>query len=466
MQIILTALIQSFFVINVRVVDAVEDGPLVVEVTVAYSGQQRLRVWHLATYEDYDLYDIELPRTWNVMRRTPNRQYFHFGIRPEITEITPGWKESYRIPVHQWFIGNIPVGSAIGRVKYRLLGSFDGSDTKFPITISKSVAFEVAPFSPAVVAEIERDIARICSANRQSRDSEFEIALRNQADRILGTSHTEFVPVGLNILTETGSQPTRYVLRNFLWKYPNGAEKLHERDVATILKFHNNIILTDIFHDWLLRERTLLETLDDTRYFLARGLLSTPQHTADGRIVVPDEIEHVAVILSRRGQRLPRQHLQRLKQAKSLWLRAFVYVTFSDRIEREWSDQFLADLQDRVRPISGKQYQEWLGQLGAERYEERELATTQLLLHLDRARPYLIDADRKPISPEASFRVKQILKEGSNAGRDPVESAFLEWIRGWPVPNTAGVQVLKILSGGDPDAPSTRDARAILYPSR
>ncbi len=457
-----SAMLLSQFTIDVRSLDAIKGGPIILEVTATYVGSQPLYLTHLPSVEPFQ---VIVPEGWTGVHFSPVRQLFYFGPWVHTYEVRCGHKVIRKISVHHQFAGQIPVGRAILTLDYELLASFrhDGESGRF-LRLRKSFQVEIRPITPQVVDDVRKDIARVAATrpNSSAPQGAYETAMSDQADRILGTSHKEFVPLALDVL-RAGSESTRYSMRTYLWRSTAGATLLYQHDFNTLRTgVTNPRVVNEMFSDWRQRERTIFDNSGPIQYHFMRAMFDPPQFATDGRRILTDDLDRMVSLIRQPGLCLPDEYLQKLKDVKPLWLRAFVYVTFADRLTPEWRTAFLKEVEGRVRLLPKEQVQKWIENLGSEDFKEREQATAKLEQNLDRVAKPLHDS-LKGLSPEATKRAVMLLKKTEGIRpREPYEAAFFDWIKPGSQNSGSRDRILKVIAAGDPAIPFVQDAQKSL----
>ncbi|QJW93217.1 hypothetical protein [Frigoriglobus tundricola] len=438
------------FSLDVRVVDAIEGGPLLLEVTATYTGTHPLRVWSDPTSSPFE---VEFPREWPVFHRPQQRQLFSFGPAPGFVPLRRGDKKTARIAVHKLVYGEIPAGPAVIRLKYSVRAELGGREA-CSVVISRPVRVEIGRCSEHFVQTLRADIARSVSSRNAER-------LAEQADRVLGTHHPQFAAIGAELLLVTRDRFIQRELREFLRESPEGTRKLHDWDTNAVLSSNDRILINEIFEDWANWERPRWVRGRDALDLLLAAICESPKYGADERVIVPLRFLHAVRLWRGFSQQLPDEYCIRLQGIKSLWLRAYVGATFGNRLPKEWMTRLESDLRARVTPLSEKQINEWIGQLDDGAFSVREAATEQLLLYFDRTKPLLIKAFSGEIPPEAALRISDILKRGKDPKQEPLRQDFLTWVSSLDSRSLSCRRMVATLAAGDPNLELVREAKAI-----
>ncbi|OWK45486.1 hypothetical protein [Fimbriiglobus ruber] len=452
---LLAALAANLFTLDVRVRDAVEGGPVVLDAMLTYHGDGFA---YLRQPDQPRFIDPLVPPTWPAgAAKEYDRRTFSDRSTVRILETNEAIVE--RLDVHKLFFGAIPPGPAEFRFTARFDVWLDRSQTSIPVVVRRTVTVPIRSFTPAVrdelVEEIAEDIGRVCELKNSpppvafvnpiiiSRSSTRGPEVERLVARLVNPRRPEFVPQALTLYKRLYPNVTRVpALREFILHDARGARALFKLEVRDLLENHQPGRAREVFSRW--RERDLSPGSRDAPWWdtVGRDLVEKPGTDPGGNWVVPSSFERIARD-TRPVHAMPDDLLDRLKRVDSVWERAFVYVTFGEvRLGRAWCDRFLADLRAAARPEPPETMARWLAQLDADDYLEREKASQTFVARLDVCRAYLEAAEQTARSPEVKWRIKELLKKPAA----PFQEEFLGTIQRDNSP--AAARVGMILSAG------------------
>ncbi len=155
---------------------------------------------------------------------------------------------------------------------------------------------------------------------------------------------------------------------------------------------------------------------------------------------------------------LPDGELKRLASADDFWVRARAFTTFADRLGPAWADAFLADAKARhASKLDPARTARLLTDLDAASYPVRERATASLLSDSWAVGPAVAEAATASASPEVRWRAAYILSRLPPAPPpDPRASRVLAGLSPAAGPDR---RLLDVLAGGaviDPVAVAAR----------
>ncbi|OWK45488.1 hypothetical protein [Fimbriiglobus ruber] len=250
-----------------------------------------------------------------------------------------------------------------------------------------------------------------------------------------------------------------WMLRDYVLQDARGARELYEFEVDGLLAGRPHRRVNDLYWGWGLGSGPLHFEFHWLWYWVASDWGSKPAYDLAGNWYVPRTFEHIAT-MSCPKHPLPDDLLDRLKRVEPLWHRAFVYVRFTEaRLGRAWCDRFLADLRAAVRVVPVATMDQWLTQLDAEDFRQRDQASRNFAAHRDQCRAHLEAAERNARAPEVRLRITELLKVPP-APAAPFEEEFLEAVK-YYAPGSAAARVRAILCDGAAGLPAVEKAKAL-----
>ncbi len=441
--------------LRVRVVEAIEGGPVIIETTLTNRSQSTIDVV-LGGGEGES--SVELPAIWN---------------RPEnVIDNTIGNTALFAFrPGETWTREHIVHNSA----NFQALKGQGKLIVRWPLnsrTDSPSLAVEIklTPASPRVVCElatrVQEQLDRI-PAPKAGESANYN-ALRGVADRVLNTPHPGLTSSILKILDRCtpGSKDddTRYLRRMLIATMTSSDRDSHRSTVDRLMTTSPPFYAPDLFASWrfdfdratlLVQGWYWISMCEDVyrRYDYA----SLP--TCFGTRLVRELIDCQIV-----AQRLLQpEQIQTLTKAQDYWVRVLTYATFSDRVDPKWSSHLLMKIRDRFPPLSDTRVAPLIRDLDDADFKVRDTAERKLLsLGHGIARSLRVVADRGP-TPESRQRAEKIL---DRLGREPLDSrasAVIKFLSHQP----GAAKLLAALADGpesDPVAIAARKRQTELAP--
>lgn len=164
-----------------------------------------------------------------------------------------------------------------------------------------------------------------------------------------------------------------------------------------------------------------------------------------------------------RGRRISPDAFQVLTNSADLWDRLLAYAYLSKLCDQRWVNKLLADLPKLTQPLSRSQFHPLLRELDDDEFAVREAATVQLTALGERVQAQLKGTLKTPLSLEAKRRVRMILERIAVAkGSLEWEPIFSRLSLGDGDSDAALLAIFRALAKGRPDAALTKAAVAHL----
>ena len=392
--------------LGLTVVEAVEDGPIIFEVTLTNRGPRTLEVeWSNGSDSE-----IAPPAEWAV---TAGRRICGSRIISE-TVLRPGQTWTERFAPHVEWVGWFPAGAAPVTVSWPLRAR-SGKAVADPV---RTFPLTLAPATPATLAavarRVEADLALLPREQPTGRDAwAWRERVDRAADRVRFSRHPGLTPVVLKFLDWCPIGPnrfeddTRHVRRDLVWT-------VFAADPATAHRlFVNRLAGKTLPADPATEFEVWADAREDvfriTRRAFWHEMFCETSHTAPAAAYVYHVLAELNGFLTAAPRLLPADELNRLAAADDFWVRALTFAAFADRLDPAWNETFLRDVRGRWPGPPAEVVRQLVRDLGHERYAVRNRADRQLRSHGHAVAPELRATLTMSPSPEVRRRAEAIL---------------------------------------------------------
>jgi hypothetical protein len=340
--------------LNHRVIEALEHGPVILEVTVTNRSEKTVVVASPGAFTRLVLKTP--PKAWNLQERIPCA-----GVRGlQKLSLVPGQVHKERITLHVEFVSDFSAGTYQIGLSWPLTWDNPFHVLHLP---EKRIQITIAPATPAnrwaLLARLQSDFAALPPpADGDGRffgHDDDPDPFSDLCERVACTPHKELAPLAMKLLDrcphrEWGSTVESELMLTVFFADPAWAHRIFvDRVIARSPRTH----LTDVFDMWDL-PRTALSAI-------VEGYLNRVTNSGlwlEARMwqhLAPIEPLKELLLCARRTTPLilPDSELQRLKAAKDFWVRGWIYATFSDRLGTKWCDGFLDEARKWARSAPG-----------------------------------------------------------------------------------------------------------------
>ncbi len=388
----------SPFVIEARVVEALEGGPVVVEARGAYRGTEPIKVWR-----DWRRARCRHPQAWELFWEIRVRLGSYLR---GIGHLRPGdeWSETFYLH-HDY--STVPAGEAQAEVYWSV---WEPKQTKKGLIARPSVpvTINVLPATEERLASLRERLERELDGPDRPQDQ------ANHVGRtILHTRHRALVPLAFRLFrSESLENPSPSSMVPLIYHSLRDAEEGHTEFVRHL-------------------------TGDNPRRYPVIF-----DHWRSNKVSLPDKFT------------------DRLKTCGNPWIRAMTYVTFPKGCDREWTESLLGELRDAPGKDFFERVNRLIDDLDDDRFEVRQRATEELTRMAESAEPELRKRLREGLSAEARRRVQWALESREGPVPDPDSEHALrlfEWLG-----TAEAIRVLEALAAGAPSRWRTMEAKACL----
>lgn len=337
--------------LSLHVIEAFENGPVILDVTLTNRGMKRLMV---RKYSFIQHSSIVTPAEWNAW--APARYGCAGTLGDQVLE--PGTRLTERHILHHEFVSGFPAGEYRVTVNWALMGPPMANEVAWHILarLKKTFPVTISPATPAnryaLAARLEAEFKSLPPGAR----GDFEDPLWNLRDKLMGARHKELMPLAVKMLDRSQPKP--------------GVDftSLFRRDMASVVLQANAAAAHPILVDRLLADSPRIDasSVFEAWHSAAGGLgeigQSITERTANltywtnpawFKYLWPED-ELVSLLLWANYTvpcLLPDSELKRLSSAKDFTVRAWVYYTFGSRLGPAWCAEFLKEAQ---RAVEGK----------------------------------------------------------------------------------------------------------------
>ena len=390
------------FVLKAKVVEALEDGPLVIQATLSYGGCGPARIfWRWGG----DNARVEVPDAWEFRRRPQILTYDGCKVGP--LELSPGDQrvEIYRL--HERYSG-------IGYGKMSVTLVWDvrapgkpGEPGARIAKVSFPLEIDIPPATPERLAALRNRMEEQLRTPDLSREERSSLIID-----IICTRHHALAPVAWKII-----------------EFPQKLDWLSE-----LIRFVSECP----------------EQYPDLEARLAQ-MAAKP-----GWAGAPDAFS----FWSERKQPVAPDAWKTLTEAESVWTRSLTYVIFPKRCAKEWKETLFHDLRDQSQPPPSPQFDRLLADLDSDDFDVRERASARLARLGERVEASLRRSLDGPPSAEVRRRVTEILTRLEKAKQPPDCVRALDYLAADHDPECG--ELLQVLAEGRPDAWLTQQAKEKL----
>jgi hypothetical protein len=333
--------------LSVRVVEAFEHGPVILDVTVTNRGDESLPV---TTYGSQPRSEVIVPASWH--RGSPRRDIWCGGAGLVLQEtLKPGksWTERHTLHLTHTLI--FPPGRHEVAVDWPMRFSPQDGESRlvayptktFPITITAATAEN----RKALAARLEAEFAAL----PPDAEGDFRDPLYVFAEKLDGTAHQELIPLALRVLDRSSASRVlgTVVPDRMVWMvFRADAEAAHRIFVDRLLAASPQINPPTAFHVWRCAPesgaeigRSIIHRLIEPVFWLNPELWGEWFRSdwlphEELRELLYWGTEYAPTIL-------PAAELRRLTTAKDFRVRAWTYYVFGHQLGDEWRADFLKE---------------------------------------------------------------------------------------------------------------------------
>jgi hypothetical protein len=320
--------------LDVRVIEAFEHGPVIIEVSVTNRGKKPLRVNRVRGPWPTSI--ILAPEPWKMRRL----QVLCAGSGASgDVDFQHGetWTEVHRL--HQEFISRFPAGDYEITVYWPMwsLAGPQRNPSRLIAAPSKTVPVTVTPATPQdlwfLAGRLQAEFAAIPPSKPE--------AVYSILDKVVATPHKELIPLALQLIDRgyDCSRQNSGTGASLVWTVFNAdPESAHRIFVDRLLADPPRVDPDAVFRVW---EEAELNLLGRWRQVIEFVMHTYNWRSTDGRVwldIAAAICEHVSESACRakemRFQRLPDAELRRLATAKDPEVRKLVEQTFGGRLKR------------------------------------------------------------------------------------------------------------------------------------
>ncbi len=460
------------FVLEARVLEMVEGGPVTIEAVLTYKGDKRVQL-HCSRLSWLHNASVRVPSDWEFISRTRTI----IGMVNGMIEMAPGDKRREVIHLHEDYTG-IKAGKIKLPVCWRVrTPEWDGDKRKFTSIAEPEVVLElnVPRATPDRLSKIreclEKRFDKVDKSQTEwsrpiTSDDHPIMELQDIALYFRNTPHVEFVPLSMKFLELRGYPKAKWH-GDFIFRASRTSADAHRLFVDHLLKSSPPAI-APLFTKWWNVQRTRQDVTDDLRRLVgARSVFEALRMAKTNwelsKYGLDGDFETVWWFDCPCD--LPDEQLRRLELAPDLWVRALTYATFGERCDPTWAKRLLAELEHSQDPLDSKLLDGLIVKLDAPGFRDRENAHRELMSYGVRVREGLKKALAAKPSAEVERRVGELLKYVDKIPIDPRDAEAMEWLT-WRNGNhpltTHSREILKALSQAERSSWVAGKAKNIL----
>jgi hypothetical protein len=329
--------------LSLKVVEAFEHGPVILDVTLTNRGKKALKV---RTYSLIQQSSIVPPVEWKAWE--PVR--FGCAGTQDDPMLEPGMRLTERHILHQEYVSRFPAGEYRVIVNWTLLGPPRADEVAWHILamLKKTFPVTISPATPAnryaLAARLEAEYKSLPPGAR----GDFEDPLWQLGNQLLGVRHKELIPLALEMLDRARPGPEfdlTHVFREQMASMVLGADpaKAHQTFVDRLLANPPRIEPSSVFRSW----QTAAGGLGEISQALLARLTNVQCWTNPALFKYLWPEDELMSLLRWANDSvpciLPDNELRRLSSAKDFTVRAWIYHTFGRRLGPAWCDEFLKE---------------------------------------------------------------------------------------------------------------------------
>lgn len=393
------------FVLEAKVVEALEGGPVVVTLTLEYTGARPIKVADFQARRDVEI-AVTGPASWKAM---PKPKFFVYNGAIATKEILPHDRISRTFYLHQQY-SSIPAGKAKLVLTWNVHRATQEQTGACPLVGSPSVVICVD-----VLPATEERLKTLCMELRAGLErKEADRAQRSHlANRILGVKHEAVIPVALQLL---------------------------ESDET-----------------FAVGSRDVISSLCDCLGESGSGFSRLVDYVLD-----PSATRGAQVIgfWHEEGITLPNREVRRLLESNRTWVKMLTFVSFPQSLDESSKDCLLREMSGERRPAMTSKVVRLVETLDNDKFADRERATRELEALGEVAEPLLRKALEGNPSPEARRRMERVLEQIDNAEQNPNAAHAIRTVELLRAPEAR--LVLEALAKGARDSWWTKEAKSAL----
>ncbi len=458
--------------VSLTVLHALEDGPLICQVNLKNIGKRPVEY---ATNMWIAGATCRVQANWKAKKEPLCKCYFICGlVGPYSHRLFPGESSSHTFYLHQSFLevpaGEVPVrfGWEVYRTRKAATKEADSrrdETLELLFTLERTQNVKVLPATKEnlapVLRKLEADfavVAKKVAAERDYHSSSFDPSA-DFVHTLAGCRRKEFVPLLLRALDRLPASDSRRQLVATVYESFDTPEKSFDI-LADYLDSPCPAAAVEVFHYWDRQESDHKDSARRQAELREKRKPSTDpeRKQLDDFMLENTRSEEEAWRTSKRhlDTRLTEKQFERLLAVKNVWVRALLYDHFSDRCPASWVGTLLADLREAAQPP--KRLLQLLDQLDDDAFLVREQASKELAASRDAAIVYFWNISREKLSPEASRRLRQVMKGEEKPELPPLWRRSIAHFACSEKPHVG--QMLEILRKGDPATLIAQTAQA------
>jgi hypothetical protein len=410
--------------VSLTVLHALEDGPFVCQVNLKNISKRPLE--YATDYRD-DGVECRVNASWRA-KKEPLMKVFaiHGMLGPYYHRLFPGESALHTFYLHQSFLevpaGEVPVrfGWTVYRTRKTATKETDShrvETLELLFTLERTQTVKVLPATKenvaALLRKLEADFARAAKTVEGQKDYIWTNVDPTQSfvKTLVGSRRKEFVPLLLRAVDRLPASDSRRQLVATVYESFDTPEKSFDV-LADYLDSPCPAAAVEVFDYWDTQESNHKNS--ERRQ---AELREKRKHSPDSERKQLEDLllqntrsEEEAWRTSKRhpDTRLTEKQFERLFALKNVWVRALLYNHFPDRCSPAWVQTLLADFRQVAQPP--KRLLKLLDQLDDDAFLVREQASKELAASRDAVIVYFWNISREKLSPEASRRLRQLMK--------------------------------------------------------
>ncbi len=397
----------SHFVLDAKVMTAIENGPFVVRATLRYRGDQAIDILGVRDGDTHSY--VNGPAHWTAEMFRDVRPLVG-AQTPRIRRLNTGDSVTEYLSVHCDY-REIPSGTAKIAVTWTVREL--NEEKKHPVLANLSQELEVTIERATPIALVKFN-ERFCKSLENTLDPtrECKIAWAH----LRGCRRQELLSLALRLLDSSFlAESDQYRVVSYIYELPI-QETVRTNAVVDYLKQPSPNAFQAVFDFW------------------------TANHVK---------------------RQLPAKEIaQSLTDARNVWVRVLAVAAFGRHIEVRRVNTIVGQLREALDAKPSPAIVSLLTDLDAPRFQVREQATKKLVQMGERVEAAVLQALSKPHSTEAEKRLYRVLKEMEKFDTNPESLRVIRTLERLSTPEA--LDLLKIIAEGPKGLRSTREANKAI----